>query len=172
MKRLKNNRTFAFICLIIIICLSVVLGGVRSVKSLEKKAYKAYYNDFTLYGEADNDMKKMSRYASMLSAVCEACGCATEDFALLADAFDKAVGTPYVEKETYDALFHAANLSYNLLINSQEASEQQKISAKQYFYEIDSSMRRLAENSAYNSLAQKYNKAVSGFPISLILESK
>ena len=31
-----------------------VLPGLRSVKSLEKKAYKAYYNDFALYGEADD----------------------------------------------------------------------------------------------------------------------
>ena len=171
MKKLMNSRPFAAACLVVVIVLSVCLGGIRSVKKLEKKAYEAYYTDFALYGEADNDIKKMSRYASMLSAVCVAADCASADFASAADAFDKAAGDPYLDQTLYNGLFDAATVSYNLLINHPDTPEQQSISAKQYYYEIDAAMRRLANNSGYNEAAARYNKALRSFPLSLLLKN-
>ena len=76
MKGLKNSRPFAAICLAVVIVLSVFLGGWRSVKKLEKKAGNAYYTDYASYGCADDDVKKLNRYAGMLYSLCEACGCA------------------------------------------------------------------------------------------------
>lgn len=168
MKQLRKSRPFAAACLAVIILLSVFLGGLRSVKRIEKKAYNAYYSD-SGYGDASEDMKKMSRYASMLAAVCEAGDSASPDFRAVADAFDKSVGEPYIDEALYDSLFEDATLSYNLLINNPLAQEQQKLSAKQYYYEIDATMRRLANNADYNGLAQKYNKALTAFPVSLLL---
>ncbi len=170
MKKLSKSRPFAAVCLAVIILLSVFLGGLRSVKRVEKKAYNAYFSDYGT-GDASDDMKKMSRYASMLAATCEACDSASPDFRTTADAFDKTVGEPYIDEELYESLFEDATLSYNLIVNNPLAPEQQKISAKQYYYEIDATMRRLANNSEYNAMAQKYNKAVRSFPISLLLKN-
>ena len=170
MKQLFKNRLFAAACLAVVIIASVFLGGFRSVKKLEKKAYQAYYNDFDEYGDASADMKKMSRYASMLASVCSACGCVSPGFPEAADQFDKSVGEPYIDGKLYDTLFNEATVSYNLLINHPDAEAQHKVSAKQYYYEIDSAMRRLANNSGYNDSAQKYNKALQAFPVSLLLK--
>ena len=170
MKQLLKSRPFAAICLAAVILLSVFLGGFRSVKKLEKKAYNAYYTDFS-YGDAGEDMKKMSRYATMLYAVCQACGCADEGFAEVVDRFDRSVGDPYLPEELFNSLFHTCSIAYNVLINSLDATEQQIVSAKQYYYEIDSISRRLANNSGYNEAAKKYNKALDSFPVSLFMKN-
>ena len=169
MKQLMKNRLFAAACLLVVIVASVFLGGFRSVKHLEKKAYEAYFIDFQEYGDASSDMKMMSRYASMLAAVCDSCGCCSPDFLTAADTFDKSVGEPYIDGKLYDSLFNAATVSYNLLINHPNAEVQQKVSAKQYYYEIDAIMRRLSKNESYNNAALKYNKALQTFPVSLIM---
>ena len=169
MKKLRKSRPFAAVSLAVIILLSVFLGGLRSVKHLEKKAYNAYYSD-TGSGDAGEDMKKMSRYASMLASLCESADSATAEFRNCADQFDKTVGEPYIDESLYESLFENATLSYNLLINNPLAKEQQKISAKQYYYEIDATMRRLSNNSEYNGMALKYNKALNAFPVSLLLK--
>lgn len=165
MKGLKNSRPFAAVCLAVVILLSVFLGGLRSVKHLEKKAYNAYFADDARYGEAAEDIKKLDRYASMLYSLCEACGCAEQDFGAVVDAFDKAAGDPYVSTELYKTLFNVSVLSYNVLIVSPVASDQQKTSAKQYLYEMESTVKRLENNQAYNTAAKKYNAAIGGVPI-------
>lgn len=170
MKQLIKNRLFAAACLVVVIIASVFLGGFRSVKRLENKAYNAYFNDFVEYGDAGEDMKKMSRYASMLASVCNSCGCISPSFSDLADQFDKSVGEPYIDGKLYDSLFNEATVSYNLLINHPDAEVQQKISAKQYYYEIDAIMRRLENNEGYNESAKKYNHALQAFPVSLLLK--
>ncbi len=170
MKQLMKSRPFAALCLAVVILLSVFLGGLRSVKRIEKKAYNAYYTDLGS-GDAGEDMKKMSRYASMLAAVCEAGGSAAPDFRATADAFDKTVGEPYIDASLYESLFEDATLSYNLLINNPNAQEQEKISAKQYYYEIDATMKRLSNNTEYNGIARKYNQAIRSFPVSLLLKN-
>ena len=170
MKQLGKSRPFAALCLAAVIVLSVFLGGFRSVKRIEKKAYNAYFTDYDSYGEAAADMKKMSRYASMLAAVCGTGDYVSPDFIATADRFDKSVGEPYIEAALYDSLFNEATVSYNLLINHPNAEEQQKTSAKQYYYEIDAAMRRLSKNKAYNEAAQRYNKALNAFPVSLLLK--
>ena len=169
MKHLMNSRPFAALCLAVVILLSVVIGGFRSVKKLEKKAYQAYFTDFAEYGEANDDMKKMNRYVAMLYALCEASGCADERFAKAADEFDKTVGEPYMETALYEELFQSASLSYNILINNSSATDQQKTSAKQYYYEIDSIVKRLSNNAVYNNYAIKYNKAISSYPVKLFM---
>ena len=171
MKKLMNSRPFAALCLAVVIVLSVLLGGFRSVKKVQKKAYEAYYTDFFLYGEASSDMKKMSRYASKLYAVCSACGCADSEFADVVDKFDKAVGEPYLSEDLYESLFHLSSISYNLLSISDEATEQQKRSAKQYFSEMDATDKRLSRNNSYNQAAENYNKAISGFPANLFMKN-
>lgn len=170
MKHLMNSRPFAAVCLAVVILLSVVIGGFRSVKKLEEKAYQAYYTDFFEYGEANDDMKKMNRYSAMLLALCEACGCIDDRFASAADAFDKSVGEPYIDTALYEELFQSASLSYNILINNSSATDQQKTSAKQYYYEIDSIVKRLSNNAGYNDHAQRYNKAIASFPVSLYMK--
>ena len=171
MKGFKNSRPFAAICLAVVIALSVLLGGLRSVKRLEKKAVNAYYTDYTNYGEADEDIKKLNRYASMLYSLCEACGCAVQDFGATVDAFDKTAGDPYLSDDLYQSLFNLSTLSYNVLINSNRATEQQRTSAKQYLYEIESTIRRLDNNDGYNAAAQKYNAAIGSFPVRLFLKN-
>ena len=170
MKGLKNSRPFAAICLVAVIVLSVFGGGYRSVKKLEKKAYNAYYTDDAKYGDAEEDVKKLARYGSMLYTLCEACGCAEGELGSTVDAFDKAAGDPYLPAELYHSLFNLCTLSYNVLVNS-SVSEQQKTSAKQYVYEMESTMRRLGNNGAYNDAAKKYNAAARSFPISLIVKN-
>ena len=170
MKKLLKNRLFAAFCFAVIILLSVFLGGFRSVKQIEKKAYNAYYSD-SGYGDASDDMRKMSRYASMLAVICEAAGSASPNFSACADEFDKTVGDPYIDADLYEDLFEDATLSYNLIINNPNAQEQHKLSAKQYYYEIDAIMRRLANNTGYNELAATYNKALQSFPVSLLLKN-
>ena len=171
MKGLKNSRPFAAICLAVVIVLSVLLGSLRSVRRLEKKAVNAYYTDYASYGEADGDVKKLNRYANMLYSLCEACGCAVENFGATVDAFDKTAGDPYLSEDLYRSLFNLSTLSYNVLINSNRATEQQRTSAKQYLYEIESTMRRLTNNDGYNGAAKKYNAAVGSFPVRLFLKN-
>ena len=171
MKKLMNSRPFAAICLAAVIVLSVLLGGMRSVKRVEKKAYNAYYTDYILYGEASGDMKQMSRYAKLLYAICSACGCADVDYAEAVETFDKSVGEPYLSAELYDSLFHLSSIAYNILQTSEDATEQQKTSAKQYFYEMDSIDKRLSRNNSYNQAAEKYNKAIASFPMSLFMKN-
>ena len=170
MKKLMKSRLFAAICLAVIILLSVFLGGFRSVKQIEKKAYNAYYTD-NGYGDAGEDMKKMSRYASMLAVICEEGESVSPNFRSCVDQFDKTVGDPYIDGDLYESLFEEATLSYNLIINNPNAQEQHKLSAKQYYYEIDAIMRRLSNNTGYNELAARYNKALHAFPVSLLLKN-
>ena len=171
MKGLKNSRPFAAFCLAVVILLSVLLGGLRSVKKLEKRAYNAYYTEYEDYGKADEDIRKLNRYAAMLYSLCLSCNCAEEEFALTVDSFDKKAGDPYLSAELYHSLFNLSSLAYNMLINSPYASDQQKTSAKQYFYEMESTMRRLSNNGGYNDAAKKYNRALQSFPMSLVMKN-
>ena len=169
MKGLKNSRPFAAICLAVVIVLSVFLGGLRSVKKLEKKAGNAYYTDYAAYGKAEEDVKKLNRYAGMLYSLCLACDCSEQDFGTVVEAFDKAAGDPYLSPELYHTLFSVATLSYNVLVVSPKATDQQKTSAKQYLYEMESTISRLAKNQGYNGAAKKYNAAISGIPVRYFL---
>ena len=170
MKNLKNSRPFAALCLAVIIVLSVFLGGLRAVKKVEKKAYNAYYSYDENFGKASDDIKKLSRYASMLYAVCEAGGCAEEDFGVAVDRFDKSAGEPYVSQELYNSLYYLCSFDYNLLVNGPNVDEQLKTSAKQYYYEIEAIVKRLAKNETYNNAAKKYNSAISGYPMRLVMK--
>ena len=58
-----------------------------------------------------------------------------------------------------------------MLLTSADATEQQKTSAKQYFYEMDSIDKRLSRNNSYNQAAEKYNKAIASFPMSLVMKN-
>ena len=59
-------------------------------------------------------------------------------------------------------------MTYNELAAKKDVDEQQSRSAKSYYYEMDSILTRLQNNSEYNKAAQKYNKAKNSFPANLL----
>ena len=68
------------------------------------------------------------------------------------------------QKEAADALYGAASMAYNRIINRTDVPDTQRQSAISCFYEIDSTRARLMNHKEYYAAAEKYNRAIRSFP--------
>ena len=162
-KFFKYNRVAAIGVLVLTVLLGIFGGVNRTVYSYKNKAEKAFSSSDD---SAASDLKKYAAFASQLSSVAKANGCVT-------DALDQSIAaldtdSPFAESgKAVSDIVSSASVTYNELAAKKDVDEQQSRSAKSYYYEMDSILTRLQNNSEYNKAAQKYNKAKNSFPANL-----
>jgi xanthine dehydrogenase molybdopterin-binding subunit B len=166
MKRILHSRAAAILALILLIPISVVLGGRVALFRLAAKAEAAYTEDSARWGCAKSDAQKIAEYGDQLSAITAAL---TGDVSLAekAEAARRAADASPIGQTEVVALYRAAAVAYQSLQIDPSLTDQQKRSATAYFYEMQSVMQRLANNEAYARAAARYNEACRSFPSSL-----
>lgn len=165
MNILKHNRGLAFCTLVIVVIASVLLGANLSVSRLEKDLMRVYTEDSDRYGSPKADLRRLADYGEQLYSIASAV--TGEDAAFknaVADLRRLAESDPLRQKEAADALYSAASISYNRIINTGDISDTQRQSAISCFYEIDSTRARLMNHRDYADAAETYNRAITSFP--------
>ena len=170
-KILRYNRPVAVIALVVIIALSVWLGGLRSVSSLKNKVQKAYFTDYSSGGCVADDMAKYLSYSQKILGIAEANGVHDEDFSSAVSAFADANDSPFTVSTVYEKLKKSADTVYNVLYAS-DLDSSVRNSLISYYYEMTSTSQRLANNTDYNKTARKYNSASVSFPAKLYCGSE
>ncbi|MBO4770172.1 MAG: hypothetical protein J5563_05260 [Clostridia bacterium] len=165
-KFFKYNRPAAIIALVAIIVLSVWLGGMRSVSSLKKNVLKAYFTDYSSGGCVADDMAKYLSYSQKILGIAEANGVRNEEYSSAVNSFADVCDSPFTAAPVYEKLRKSADTVYNILYAANLDSSVRN-SLISYYYEMTSTSQRLANNSAYNKIARKYNSASVSFPASL-----
>ena len=164
MKRLLRSRAAAVIALLVLIPVSVCLGGWRSIRALAAKAETAYRADSARYGCAQTDVTKLCDLGGQLGAVAAAV-LGEDSLAAAAESARRAAASP-LGQEAVLAMYRHAALVYQTM-QAASMSDQQARSATSYFYEMQSTVQRLAGNKEYADAAARYNRALSAFPGSL-----
>ena len=165
MKKFFKYNVGAAVGALVLIVLLGIFGGVnRTVYSYKSKTENAF---FSSEGSAASDLKKYAEFASKLSAIAKANGCDTDK--LDKNIVDLDNGSPFKEcGKALQNIASSASVVYNELASKKDVDEQQSRSAKSYYAEMDSTVMRLKNNSAYNSAAAKYNKAKNSFPANIL----
>ena len=165
MKLLKYNRPLAWCVLIVLVIAAMPLGANLSVSRLERNLTRIYEEDSDRYGSPKADLRRMADYGEQLCSIASAVlGEDTSFRAAVTDLRRLAEDDPLRQKEAADALFRAASLAYNKIINRTDVPDAQRQSAISYFYEIDSTRARLMNHEEYYDAAVKYNRAIRSFP--------
>ena len=165
MKLLKYNRPLAWCVLIVLVIAAMPLGANLSVSRLERNLTRIYEEDSDRYGSPKADLRRMADYGEQLCSIASAVlGEDTSFRAAVTDLRLLAQEDPLRQKEAADALFRAASLAYNKIINRTDVPDAQRQSAISYFYEIDSTRARLMNHEEYYAAAEKYNRAIRSFP--------
>ena len=165
MKLLKYNRPLAWCVLIVLVIAAMPLGANLSVSRLERNLTRIYEEDSDRYGSPKADLRRMADYGEQLCSIASAVlGEDTSFRAAVTDLRRLAQEDPLRQKEAADALFRAASLAYNKIINRTDVPDAQRQSAISYFYEIDSTRARLMNHEEYYAAAVKYNRAIRSFP--------
>lgn len=157
-KFFKYNVGAAIGALVLIIALSV-LGGVNRTVAVRKSAVISRYDS-----EVAADLRGYKEYAGKFASLAAAAGCDTGRL----EAAISALGHSSPFDGGPEAVVSASDAVYAELTAKKDVDETQLRSAKSYYYEMNSTVMRLKENSAYNKAAAKYNKAVSAFPANVI----
>lgn len=165
-KFLKYNRPAAIIALVVIVVLSVWLGGMRSVSSLKKNVLKSYFTDYSSGGCAADDMARYLSYSQKILGIAEANGVRNEEYSSAVNAFADACDSPFTAAPVYEKLRKSADTVYNILYASNLDSSVRN-SLISYYYEMTSTSQRLSNNSDYNKVARKFNSASTSFPANL-----
>lgn len=172
MNFLKHNRGAAWCALVIAVIASVILGANLSVSRLEKTLIRIYTEDSDRYGSPKTDLRRLADYGEQLYAISSAVLGENASFRdALAALRNGAEKDPLRQKDAADALYSAASMAYNQIINQSDISDAQRQSAISYFYEIDSTRARLMNHEEYAKAAEKYNRAVTSFPGMLTAQS-
>lgn len=165
MNFLKHNRGAAWCALVIAVIASVVLGANVSVSRLEKTLLRTYTEDSDRYGSPKADLRRLADYGEQLYAISSAVLGENPSFRdAISDLRTRSETDPLRQKDAADALYTAASLSYNQIINRADVPDAQRQSAISYFYEIDSTRARLMNHEEYAKAADNYNRAVTSFP--------
>ena len=164
MRFLKYNRTAAWIALVFCVAFALLFGVWRSVSALADKTERIYTEDNARYGSAAADIAKMTRYGRELLAIADSVLGGAADLQATLDILNDTMDSPIRQGDAVAALHAAASMAYNKILQAENATEQQRNSAISYFYEITSTLQRLASNNDYSDIAKKYNRACSVFP--------
>ena len=164
-KFFKYNVGAAIGALVLIILLTVFLGINRTVSSYKNSVINAF-------SKSDNsvsaDLQKYGDYANQLYAIASANGCNVTEFKnslSKLNAKDPFGGADYALRN----ISSSAAVVYNELSAKQNVDDQQMRSATSYYYEMDSTVSRIKNNTDYNNKAKKYNKAANAFPATMIV---
>ena len=164
-KFFKYNRGAAIGALVLLIVLSVFLGINRTVSSYKNNVINAF-------SKTDNsvsaDLQKYGDYANQLYAIASANGCSVDQLKnslTKLDASDPFGGADQAVKN----ISSAAAVVYAELSAKTNVDDQQMRSATSYYYEMDSTVSRIKNNTDYNNKAKKYNKAANAFPATMIV---
>lgn len=156
MSIISSSRPLAAVGLVLAVTLSVGGGSFRAVRTLENKTEKIYTKYDADAGSPKEDIAKIADYAEQLNAVALAAG--AQDFTEELSALRDNIASPLGQGDAVQKLCAAASLAYNQ-ITALNAAEQQKTSAKLYYYDLNSAYQRLKNNELYNAAAEKYNGA-------------
>lgn len=163
MQFFKYNRKAAVAALAVVIVLSILLGVNRSVASLSGKVEDAFVKT-----QVQSDLSKYVTHARSFAASTAALY-GDDDFLQAAiEALDAAVASPLWETHYLKAVEEAAAAVYYNLQLDGAADGDVKRSATAYYYEMQSTVQRLANNTDYQKRAAAYNKAIRAFPASLL----
>lgn len=168
MRFFKYNRAVAWAVLCVTVAFSLVFGVYRSVSQLESKAERIYSVESAQYGCAQSDISKLIGYGRELYAIHQSVLGENASLRDALSALDQAKSSPIRQDILARTLQQEAALSYNQLILCDSLTEQQKNSVTSYYYEINSTMQRLAGNRDYAKIAAQYNRACTSFPGSLL----
>ena len=163
MQFLKYNRGAASAALAVLVILSVLLGVNRSVSSLAGKVEDAYIDT-----QVQSDLTKYVGYARQFAAAAEALYGKDAALTSAIEELNGALTTPIGMGDRLDAVSTLAAAVYYKLNLDEKADETVKKSAIAYFYEMQSTEMRLANNEDYAGRANKYNDAIRGLPVSLL----
>ena len=165
MKLLKYNRPLAWCVLIVLVIAAIPLGANLSVARLDDTLTRIYEEDSDRYGSPKADLRRMADYGEQLCSIASAVlGEDTSFRAAVTDLRRLAEDDPLRQKEAADALYGAASMAYNRIINRTDVPDTQRQSAISCFYEIDSTRARLMNHKEYYAAAEKYNRAIRSFP--------
>ena len=173
-KFFKYNMGAAICALVLIVLLGIFGGANRTVYTYKNDTERAFSS---LSSVVSSDLRKYTGFASQLSAAAKANGCDTS-------ALDKSIAACNTDSPFSGSLGSAADIAtsasvvYNELIAKKDVDEQQSRSAKSYYYEMDSILTRLRNNTEYieaadryNSTADRYNRAIHSFPTNILTGS-
>lgn len=157
---IKYNRPLAFAALVIIVALSIVLGCVRTLSSLENRVDKLYSST-----KAMSDVTDLYGYASKIQAGAKAAGLDTAKLDDALEELSKTSSDPTALSDTVNAVFSESSILYSDISYSGKVADMTSLTA--YMAEIESTMMRLQNNTKYNEAALKYNRAIDSFPASV-----
>ena len=163
MQFFKYNRPAAVAALAVIVILSILLGVNRSVSSLAGKVEHSYTDT-----KVQSDLSKYVTHARSFAAAAEALYGDNDSLRTAIDALDAALASPLWEMHWLKGVEEAAAAVYYNLQLDGAADEDVKRSATAYYYEMQSTVQRLANNTDYQKRAVAYNKAIRAFPASLL----
>lgn len=163
MQFFKYNRGAAAAVLAVIVILSILLGANRSISSLAGRVEDAFVKT-----QVQSDLTKYVTHARSFAAA--AAALYGEDAALreAIDALDGSLTSPFDAPGRVSDIEDAAAAVYYTLQLDATAEESVKRSATAYYYEMQSTVQRLGNNSYYAERAGAYNKAIRAFPASLL----
>lgn len=173
-KFFKYNRPVAIVSLVLIIFLSIWLGGLKSVNSLKKNVIKTYSVSGSTYVCAAEDISKYISYAEQLLGIAEANGVESKDFRSSLEELKESKSSPFDSARPYEKNKSAASVVYNTLYAKLYADESGRDTLNSligFYHEMVSVTQRLSENSRYNKAAKKFNSASLSFPASLFCGS-
>ncbi|MBQ7836424.1 MAG: hypothetical protein IJ389_04135 [Clostridia bacterium] len=157
----KKNRAAAALILAAAIVLSVVLGTVRSISSIESTVEKRY-TEKDKYGETVSGTVEMlklhiSTFISEYEAVLGNCG----EISVLRECLEALPEGDGIADDTVniDDVRNCATLMHQRLDRSDSYSAE----AKAAFAGIDNDISILKKYDAYNKAAKKYNDAAETF---------
>lgn len=164
-KFFKYNRGAAIGALVLIIVISVFLGINKTVSSYKN----GVINAFSKTGNSVSaDLRKYGDYANQLCAIASANGCSVDQLKnslSKLDATDPFCGADNAVKN----ISSSAAVVYAELSAKTNVDDQQMRSATSYYYEMDSTVSRIKNNTDYNNKAKKYNRAANAFPATMIV---
>lgn len=157
----KKNRAAAALILAAAIVLSVVLGTVRSISSIESTVEKRY-TEKDKYGETVSGTVEMlklhiSTFISEYEAVLGNCG----EISVLRECLEALPEGDGIADDTVniDDVRNCATLMHQRL----DSSDNYTAEAKAAFAGIDNDISILKKYDAYNKAAKKYNDAAETF---------
>lgn len=163
MQFFKYNRRAAAAALAVIVILSILLGVNRSVSALSGKVEDAFVKT-----QVQSDLTKYVTHARSFAASTAALYGENTALTDAIDALEEVLSSPFDAPHRVSDIETAASAVYYTLQLDTTAEEGVKRSATAYYYEMQSTVQRLGNNSYYQVRASDYNKAIGALLPSLL----
>ena len=161
---LKHNLTFAVVCLVVLVVLSVWTDTAVHVARLSGAAEKAYSAKGST---VQTNVKRLADAAYGLNVLAADCGVADLTFADAVDALKRTADEPFGQADAVADVLTAASTAFTRIRNS-GASDAQVSTAVGYLSGIRTAFGTLAGNEGYGESAEKYNQALSSLIPSIL----